>query len=130
MKASLQNYRQSPRKVRLLADLVRGKTVSEALNVLAVTPKRASEGMVKLINSAAANAKTSAKSPDVNLSNDSLVIEMVQVNKGVTLKRMLPRARGNASRINKRSSNVTISLGVKKAKPAKSATKTSKITKK
>ena len=106
MKASLSNYRQSPRKVRLLADLVRGKSASEALKTLAVTSKRASMTMIKLINSAVANAKNAG-----NLGADSLVITEVQVNKGVTLKRMMPRARGSGSRINKRSSHVILVLG-------------------
>lgn len=105
MKAYLHNYRQSPRKVRLLADLVRGKTAGDALKALAITPKRASVTMVKLINSAMANAKVSG-----NASPESLKISMIQVNAGVTMKRSLPRARGSASKLNKRSSHVTLVL--------------------
>ncbi|MEI8062097.1 MAG: 50S ribosomal protein L22 [bacterium] len=117
MKASLNNYRQSPRKVRLLADLVRGKTASDALRALSITPKRASITMVKLINSAVSNARVSG-----HPAPESLKIQMVQVNTGVTMKRSLPRARGSASKLNKRSSHVTLVLGeapVKKTKTAK-----------
>lgn len=117
MKASLNNYRQSPRKVRLLADLVRGKTAGDALKALAITPKRASITMVKLINSAVANARVGG-----HTSPESLKISMVQVNTGVTMKRSLPRARGSASKLNKRSSHVTLVLSeapVKKVKKTK-----------
>lgn len=111
MKASLNNYRQAPRKVRLVADLVRGKTAGDAIKVLHVTPKRATAPMLKLIESALANAKSNGVT-----APESLVIKMIQVNKGVTLKRMMPRARGNAARINKRSSHVTLELGEKTVK--------------
>lgn len=105
MKAYLHNYRQSPRKVRLLADLVRGKTAGDALKALAITQKRASLTMIKLINSAVSNAKNSG-----HTSPEGLKISMVQVNAGVTMKRSLPRARGSASKLNKRSSHVTLEL--------------------
>tara|TARA_B100001179_G_C18591950_1_gene405134 strand:+ start:763 stop:1092 length:330 start_codon:yes stop_codon:yes gene_type:complete len=109
MKASVKNYRQSPRKVRLVADLVRGKKVSQAMTELDFLPKRASSVMNKLIASAIANAENNFK-----VSPDNLVISEVSVDQGVTLKRYRPRARGVAKRINKRTSNITLSLGVKK----------------
>lgn len=109
MKASLKNYRQSPRKVRLVADLVRGKKVSQALLELKYLPKRASEVMIKLIGSAAANAENNFK-----VSVDDLIIKDLTVDQGVTLKRYRPRARGVAKRINKRTSNINLELGVKK----------------
>ena len=109
MKASLKNYRQSPRKVRLVADLVRGKKVSQALLELNYLPKRATEVMTKLISSAVANAENNFK-----VSADDLVISEISVDQGVTLKRYRPRARGVAKRINKRTSNIVLSLGVKK----------------
>ena len=109
MKASLKNYRQSPRKVRLVADLVRGKKVSQALLELNYLPKRATEVMTKLIASAVANAENNFK-----VSSDDLVISEISVDQGVTLKRYRPRARGVAKRINKRTSNIVLSLGVKK----------------
>ena len=108
MKASLKNYRQSPRKVRLVADLVRGKSVSQALTELTFLPKRASEVMKKLITSATANAEHNFK-----VSTDNLFIKEITVDKGITLKRYRPRARGVAKRINKRTSNISLTLGVK-----------------
>lgn len=108
MKAFLKNYRQSPRKVRLLADLVRGKKVSEALTTLQFVDKRAADPFAKVIKSAVANAADQGK----NLEN--LVVKTVTVNKGVTYKRMMPRARGSASRINKRNSHILVELGDKK----------------
>ncbi|MCD5382237.1 MAG: 50S ribosomal protein L22 [Candidatus Pacebacteria bacterium] len=104
MKATLKNYRQSPRKVRLIADLVRGKDVSKALATLKFVNKRASEPFTKLINSAVANATQQGAAVE------SLFIENVAVDKGVVLKRFMPRARGSASRINKRSSHITVVL--------------------
>lgn len=105
MKAILKNYRQSPRKVRLIADLVRGKSVKDALATLQFVEKRAAEPFAKVINSAAANAKQAGK------QLESLKIVKVSVDKGVTYKRFMPRARGSASRINKRNSHITVELG-------------------
>ena len=108
MKAFLKNYRQSPRKVRLLADLVRGKSAAEALTSLQYIDKRAAEPFAKLIKSAVANAKAQG------LSENGLFIKKVTVDKGPTLKRSMPRARGSASRINKRNSHILVELGEKK----------------
>jgi large subunit ribosomal protein L22 len=108
MKAFLKNYRQSPRKVRLLADLVRGKKVSEALTTLQFVDKRAADPFAKVIKSAVANAA------DQGQNVDNLVVKTVTVNKGVTYRRMMPRARGSASRINKRNSHILVELGTKK----------------
>jgi large subunit ribosomal protein L22 len=108
MKAILKNYRQSPRKVRLIADLVRGKKASEALTSLQFVDKRASGPFSKVIESAIANAKDQGK------SIEKLFIKTVQVNKAATLKRSMPRARGSASRINKRNSHISVELGEKK----------------
>ena len=105
--ASLSNYRQSPRKVRLIADLVRGKTVARALDLLGNLPKRGSDPMAKLIRSAAANAKGAA--------NADLVISKIEVNGGIVFKRSMPRARGRASQILKRTSRITIALSEKAA---------------
>ena len=109
MKASLKNYRQSLRKVRLVADLVRGKKVSQALLELDFLPKRASEVMTKLIASATANAENNFK-----VKQEDLVIKEISVDQGVTLKRYRPRARGVAKRSNKRTSNIELSLAVEK----------------
>jgi len=108
MKAILKNYRQSPRKVRLVADLVRGKSAVEALNILRFVDKRAAEPFAKLIKSAVANAK------DTGNDSETLFIKSVSVDKGTVIKRFMPRARGSASRINKRNSHISVELGEKK----------------
>jgi large subunit ribosomal protein L22 len=107
MKAILKNYRQSPRKVRLVADVVRGKKVPAALAALNFVDKRAAGPFAKVISSAVANAVQAGHSVD------SLIIKKVSVDKGTTIKRFMPRARGSASAINKRSSHITVELGVK-----------------
>jgi len=107
VKAVLKDYRQSPRKVRLIADLVRGKRVKEALAMLTHVNKHAAEPFAKLIRSAEANAVQAGKDAD------SLVITSVAVDKGTVLKRFMPRARGAASAIHKRNSHITVELGEK-----------------
>ena len=107
MKAILKDYRQSPRKVRLLADLVRGKKVKDALATLQFLDKRAAGPFSKVIMSAIANAK------QTGADEAKLFIKSVAVDKGTVLKRSMPRARGSASRINKRNSHISVELGVK-----------------
>jgi large subunit ribosomal protein L22 len=107
MKATLKNYRQSPRKVRLVADLVRGKTVKKAVALLRFVDKRATEPFTKVLNSAVANAAAQGK------NIDGLYVKAVSVNKGLTYRRFMPRARGSASPINRRSSHIDIELGEK-----------------
>lgn len=104
MKAVLKNYRQSPRKVRLLADLVRGKKVTDALRQLQFVDKRASAPFAKVLKSAVANAKSQGR------TEESLKIAKITVDKGLTYKRFMPRARGSASPINRRSSHITVEL--------------------
>ncbi|MDE2031257.1 MAG: 50S ribosomal protein L22 [Patescibacteria group bacterium] len=126
MKAFLKNYRQSPRKVRIVGDLLKGKRVADAFVHLDALPKRASGPIMKLIGSAVSNAKTAG------ISEENLFIENITVNKGIVLKRSMPRARGSASRINKRTSHVMVTLiekdDSKKEKKEKKASK-SKIKK-
>jgi large subunit ribosomal protein L22 len=110
MKAYASNYRQSPRKVRLLADLVRGKKVKDAVSTLSFTDKRAAGPFLKLLQSAIANAKQQGK------DEAKLVVSKVTVDKGTTMKRFMPRARGSASPIKKHSSHIAIELGEKGAK--------------
>lgn len=112
MKASLKNYRQSPRKVRLVADLVRGKTVEQALAELQFADKRAAEPVAKLINSAVANAE------QVGYARRNLRIRAIHVDEGIVMKRFMPRARGAASRINKRNSHISVALTATGAVPA------------
>lgn len=109
MKAFLKNYRQSPRKVALVAELIKGKRVAEAIIILDNLPKRASLPIKKLLISAISNAK------NIGINEESLVLENVTVNKGIVLKRIMPRARGSASRINKRTSHVEITLSENKS---------------
>ena len=118
MKAFLKNYRQSPRKVRLVAGLVKGKKVSEAIVELDFLAKRAGLPIKKLLLSAVSNAKQAGK--DV----DNLFIKELRVDKGITMKRMMPAAMGTGHRINKRTSHLNILLGekviaVKKSKKVK-----------
>lgn len=108
--AKLSNYRQSPRKVRLIADLVRGKSAAEAISQLQFMPKRSSGPITKLIQSALANAE------NMSLDKATLVVSEIRVDKGVTLKRSMPRARGRAFPINKRSSHILVTLDSKDTK--------------
>lgn len=107
MKAILKNYRQSPRKVRLVVDVIRGKKVTDALNLLKFVDKRAAGPVAKVVSSALANAVQAGKSPE------RLIVKSVAVDKGTVLKRFTPRARGSASRINKRNSHISVELGEK-----------------
>lgn len=128
--AKLNSYRQSPRKVRLVADLVKGKAVAFALDQLSLLPKRASLPLKKLIDSAIANAKT-----NFGLDVESLFVKEFRVDGGAILYRRMPRARGTAYPIRKRTSHITLVLGVKEVKAedkkiTKVATKTVKKAKK
>ncbi len=104
MKAFLKNYRQSPRKVRLVAGLIKGKRVADANLHLSAMPKRASGPIMKRLASAVANAK------QAGMSEENLSVLNVTVNKGLVMKRSMPRARGSASPINKRTSHVMLTL--------------------
>ncbi|HYF29206.1 MAG TPA: 50S ribosomal protein L22 [Candidatus Paceibacterota bacterium] len=103
--ASLATYNQSPRKVRLVTDLVKGKTVAEALAALTFLPKRAALPIKKLIESAVANAKQ--KGEDV----EGLRIKDIRVDSAGMLVRYMPRAMGRAAPIRKRRSKVVLALG-------------------
>lgn len=112
MKAELKNYRQSPRKVRLVADLIKGQTVPAALEQLDFLAKRAAGPISKLLKSAVANAKEGDKDQKdkKNSKKDVLVVGNIRVDQGATLRRSRPRARGSAYRINKRTSHVQVTL--------------------
>ena len=103
--AYLKNYRISPRKARLVVDLVRGKQVQDALDILKFTKKKAAPTLAKLISSAIANG-TSKSMIDV----DRLIVEEAYVDPGPMFKRFLPRAQGRATPIRKRTSHITIKL--------------------
>ena len=98
--------RSSPRKARLVANLIREKNIGNALNILHFTNKLAARIIEKLLKSAIANAQENHKVDDV----DSLVISNITVNEGPTWKRHMPRARGIATSILKRTSHITIVL--------------------
>lgn len=125
MKASIPNYRQSPRKVRLVADLIKGKNVKDAELALSFLPKRAATPILVLLRSAIANATQNS-----GINKENLVVRDVRVDKGVTMKRFMPRARGSASRINKRSSHVLLVLSEKVEKAKKAKTSVAKAAKK
>ncbi len=97
--------RLSPRKVRLSADLIRGKQVEEALNILSLTPKFGAKVVSKVVHSALANARQN-KSIDV----DTLFVKTIFINQGPTLKRFRARPMGRAGRIRKRTCHVTVVL--------------------
>ena len=107
-KANARFIRIAPRKVQLVIDLIRGKEVGEAISILRHTPKAASPVVEKLLNSAIANAEHNY-SLDVN----KLVISEIYVNAGPTIKRFRPRAMGRASKINKRTSHISIVVSEK-----------------
>lgn len=114
--AKLNNYRQSPRKVRLIANLVKGKKVDEALDILGFAGKRASLPLKTLIESAISNAKN-----NFNLEKDSLFVKEFRVDGGAILYRRMPRARGTAYPIRKRTSHVSVELESKEIKESKKA---------
>ena len=103
--AILRNVRIAPRKARLVADLVRGRGVQDALDILKVTNRKAAPIMSKMIHSAIANASDHA-----TVDVDRLVIGECYVDEGATLKRWLPRAQGRATPLNKRTSHITVKL--------------------
>ena len=104
-RAQVKYVRISPRKVRIVCDLIRGKDIDTAAAILMNTPKAASEPLVKLLKSACANAEN-----NFNMDADKLVVTQVFATPGPILKRMRPRAQGRAYRINKRTSHVTIAV--------------------
>ena len=107
--AQLNNYRQSPRKVRLVANAIKGKKVSQAKNILNFLTKRATGPIHKLLNSALANAKNM----DANV--DSLFVKTVSVDQGDILYRRMPVAHGAAHPIRKRTSKIKLILAEGKA---------------
>ena len=102
--AILENHNQSPRKMRLVADLVKGKKIPAALIALQFTPKRAAEPLIKLIKSAVANANVQGK------NQEDLTVQSITVESAGMLKRYMPRAFGRASLIRHRKSRVKVTL--------------------
>ncbi len=104
--AKLNNCPTSPRKMRLVADLVRGEKIERALNLLRFNPKEASRRLEKLLLSAIANWQ--AKNEDASIEDAGLIVKEIRVDGGSMLKRLRPAPQGRAHRIRKRSNHVTI----------------------
>lgn len=102
-RATAKTIRVSPRKTRLVLDLIRGKDVKEALGILSLTPNKAAEVTYKVVKSAAANA-----THNFQMDEDKLYVKECYANEGITLKRYMPRAKGSASPINKRTAHITV----------------------
>lgn len=102
-KATARMVRVAPRKARLVLDTVRGKSVNEALAILQFLPNTASEDVFKVVKSATANAEN-----NLALDRNDLIVKEAFADEGPTIKRFRPRAKGSASRINKRTSHITI----------------------
>lgn len=129
MKALLTNYHQSPRKVRLVANLIRGKSIEQAQASLLFLEKKSSPIMKKLLDSAVANAR------NAGVSTEGLVIKSISVDKGAVMRRMRPFSRGRSGTIRKTMSIIKVELGsAPQNSPAKTvpplSTKTSATRKK
>ena len=109
-RATLKFARISSRKVKIVADLIRGKDVDEALAIMKFTPKASSEVLEKLLKSAIANAENNH-----DMKHENLYVAEILANQGPTLKRIRPAAKGSAVRIRKRTSHITIVLKEKEA---------------
>ncbi|AXT19215.1 50S ribosomal protein L22 [Flavobacteriaceae bacterium AU392] len=107
--AKLNNCPTSPRKMRLVADLVRGEQVEKALNILRFSQKEASRRLEKLLLSAVANWQ--AKNEEASVEDAELFVKEIKVDSGTMLKRLRPAPQGRAHRIRKRSNHVTLVLG-------------------
>ena len=104
--ASTKHVRISARKARLVADLIRGKSVDEALGILALTPKKASP-IIKKVMLSAANARFKNEG-EAALANERIIVKEIRIDEGPTMKRIRPRAQGRAYRINKRTSHIKV----------------------
>ena len=104
-RATAKYVRIAPRKVKIVVDLIRGKSVKEAEAILLYTPKAATEPVMKVLKSAVANAEN-----NLEMNKDELYVAEVYANQGPTLMRFRPRAQGRASRIRKRTSHITVVL--------------------
>lgn len=124
--ASLQNYRITPRKVRLVADMIRGKKVAVAQAILDLADKKARHPISALIDSAVANAAHNFK-----IDRENLIVKEIRVDQGYVLKRSMPMSRGSAFPLKKRTSHVSIVLAPAPERKAKApkATKSTKTTK-
>jgi large subunit ribosomal protein L22 len=109
--ASLKNYRISPRKIRIVADMIRGKNVAQAKLILAHAVRKAKHPLSNLIDSAVANAQNNFK-----LDGNNLFVKEIRVDQGFVLKRSMPVSRGSAHPIKKKTSHVSITLAPREEK--------------
>ncbi len=107
-KAQARFVRVTPMKARRVVDLIRGMSVPEAQALMRFAPQSASEPVLKVLNSAVANARHAADNAGSGIDEASLVVASAYVDEGPTMKRFRPRAQGRASRINKRTSHITV----------------------
>lgn len=122
--ASLSNYRIAPRKVRLVADMIRGKTVEQAAIILTNVSKKAKHPLAGLLDSAIANAKN-----NFQIEKEGLMVKEIRVDQGFVLKRSMPMSKGSAFPIKKRTSHVSIVLAPKTEKAKKEEVKAIKSAK-
>jgi large subunit ribosomal protein L22 len=115
-RAFQRNTRQSPYKMRLVIDQIRGKNVNDALGLLKFSKKHAAKQIEKVLNSAVANAEYSARRDNESLDVDMLFVKRAVVNEGPKIKRFMPAAQGRATPIQKRTSHVEIVIGAKEGK--------------
>ena len=115
--AKLNDAPTSPRKMRLVADMIRGMEVNHALDVLKFSKKEASNRLGKLVRSAVANWEAKNEADRKDLESGNVYVKTIMVDQGRTLKRVRPCPQGRAGRIRKRSNHVTVILGVKNNKP-------------
>ena len=106
--ASVRMVRVAPRKARYVADLIRGKKVSEARDILLFTPKAASPIIRKVLESAVANAENKAAETRERIDTDEMVVSQIMVNEGITIKRFQPAPRGRAMMVRKRTSHIEL----------------------
>ncbi len=115
-RAFQRSTRQSPYKMRLVIDQIRGKNVNDALGLLKFSKKHAAKQIEKVLNSAVANAEYSARRDNESLDVDTLYVKKAIVNEGPKIKRFMPAAQGRATPIQKRTSHVEIVIGAKEGK--------------
>ena len=131
-KAQARYIRVTPQKARRVVDLIRGKQAAEAVAVLEFAPQAASEPVLKVVQSAIANARVKADRASLPFDERTLMVQAAFVDEGPTLKRFRPRAQGRAFRINKRTSHITVVVAPRpvKVSAAPVASKSAPVAKK
>ncbi|GAA1807373.1 50S ribosomal protein L22 [Nostocoides veronense] len=112
-KAIARHVRVTPQKARRIVDLIRGKQATDAVNTLRFAPQGASEPVLKVLQSAIANARVKADAASESFDERNLIVSAAFVDEGPTMKRFRPRAQGRAGRINKRTSHITVFVAPK-----------------